>query len=458
MADRKAAEQFIETGTKAALDKSSEKNIQHAYQMFTSACYADPTFDQTWYSVGNANSDMNLLDAAIACYRRALECKQSDENRARTLTNLGWRLHGLGQSQEALDVSLEATKLKPDLWPAWVNLSMIWGTIYETQKGVEAAERAFKIAPKECLTEMALAFANLFAGNYSKGLMHFERRFEYKLHQFLHYPYGKWLGQKDKTVFLVADQGLGDTLSYARFLPMAAAKCKFMYISIQAELMRLFQYSFRHINNITFLPMPCNFPAADYWTTFVSLPFAMKMTDEEIKAAGNFDTDTHVAPDTWKVENRKLHVGIAWSGSPLNEINGHRSIPIKHFMELAAVPGVQLYSFQVDDAKRQLHEGGYSPIIRDLSGYIRDVADSMALMRHLDLVVTCESAVGHIAGAIAKECIIPYSYLGRDYRLGDRGDRILWYGFHSTVQQGPYCRWEPVFETIAARLRARVSC
>ena len=457
MGDRATAEKFIETGAAAAVDKSSPVNIQHAYQMFTSACYADPTYDNAWYSVGNANSDMNLLEAAVACYRRALECEQSNENRARTLCNIGWRLHGLGKSQEALEKSLEAVRLKPDLWAAYINLSMIEGTLYRTKKGVEWAEKAFAMCPENSLTEMALAFAYLFDGQFARGLKHFERRFEYKLHQFQHYPYPKWTGEREKTVFIVADQGLGDTLSFARFVPEAAARSKFVYLSIQAELMRLFQYAFRNIKNLHILPMPTHFPAADYWTTFVSLPFALGLSDEEIKKAQGIETDTHHVTDSWKIEGRRLHVGIAWSGSPQNEINSHRSIPIKEFMALAAVPGVQLYSLQMDDAKKQMHEGGYAPVVKDLSGYIRDVADTMALMRHLDLVVTCESACGHIAGTIGKETIIPYSYLGRDYRIGPKGKDILWYPNHWTVNQGPDCRWSPVFERIATSLERRAN-
>ena len=84
--------------------------------------------------------------------------------------------------------------------------------------------------------------------------------------------------------------------------------------------------------------------------------------------------------DQWKVPDRKFHIGIAWAGSPQNDIDKHRNIPIHHFVELYRVPGIQLYSLQVDAKKGDLNLWGFAPLIRDLSGYIRDVADSVSIL------------------------------------------------------------------------------
>ena len=453
---RQFAQGLIETGTKAALDRSIPANIQQAYKLFVSACYADPTFDGGFYAVGNANSDMSLLSGAVATYRRALECEQIPANRARTLTNLGWRLHGLGQTQEALAVTQEALQLDPDITIAYINLSCIYGTLMQHDQAIEAARKAFELEPQTPVTEMTLAFALLFAGRFAEGLSHFERRFEYKLHSFLNYPYPKWNGEAQRTIFLVADQGIGDTLSFARFVEAACKRSKYVHACIQPSMMKLFTHAFRRIPNLNLLPSPCNIPVADHWTTFVSLPYALCLTDKEIIGAPGIELDATPAISGWKITERKLHIGIAWSGSPLNEINEQRSIPLRHFAELYRVPGIQLYSFQVDDRKKELHEQGYSGVIADMSGYIQDIGDTIALLQHMDLVITCESAMGHIAGAANKECWVPYSWLGRDYRASADGKSPIWYPKHRFFQQGPDARWEPVFEMIINELRARV--
>jgi hypothetical protein len=206
------------------------------------------------------------------------------------------------------------------------------------------------------------------------------------------------------------------------------------------------------------MPSPSNFPGdADAWSTFVSLPYALGLTDEEIINAPHIDMPHFKMSDQWKVPDRKLHIGIAWAGSPLNDIDRHRNIPIHHFLELYRVPGIQLYSLQVDERKKDLNIWGCAPVIRDLSGYLRDIADTVSVLDQLDLVVTVESALGHIAGSIDKRCIIPYSWAGRDYRLSTNGQRILWYKNHSVVRQSDNMAWEPVFDEIVERLKVHGS-
>ena len=207
------------------------------------------------------------------------------------------------------------------------------------------------------------------------------------------------------------------------------------------------------------MPSPSNFPGdADAWSTFVSLPFALGLTDDEIKRAPSIDMPRPPMSNQWKVPDRKFHIGIAWAGSPLNDIDKHRNIPIHHFMELYKVPGIQLYSLQCDAKKFDLNLWGFAPLIRDLSGYIRDVADSVSILDQLDLVITVESALGHIASMAGREHWCPYSYLGRDYRAsvsGADGTR-LWTPRARFFQQSDDMRWEPVFERIVEALKEKV--
>ncbi len=94
--------------------------------------------------------------------------------------------------------------------------------------------------------------------------------------------------------------------------------------------------------------------------------------------------------------------------------------------------------------------------MRNLAPYIRDVCDTLSLFKELDMVICCESALGHIAGLGQKECWIPYSYSGRDYRLGNTGEKPLWYPKHRIFRQGPDAQWGPVFDKIIAALKEKV--
>jgi tetratricopeptide (TPR) repeat protein len=464
MGNREHATKLLIKGEEAARDKSAPTNQDHAYQLLASAGYADPTWGHAFYVNGCTASDLIRPHAAVTLFRRALESEQTSNERHKTLTNLAWELMKVGGHREAVPLLHEAINLEPKSSLPYMHLSMCHQIFGETEVAVGYAKKCFDLAdPNDGqgypIAEFQLAFALLFDGQYAAGLKAFESRFAARLPNFLLYPYPKWKGENGKTLFLVADQGLGDTLSYSRFLQTAASRCRYIHLCVQGELRRVFEYAFRHLENINFLPSPSSFPGdADAWSTFVSLPFALGLTDDQIKSAPNIDMPRFPMSNQWKVADRKFHIGIAWSGSPLNDIDKHRNIPIHHFMELYRCEGVQLYSLQVDQKKTDLNLWGFAPLIRDLSGYIRDCADTVSILQELDLVITVESALGHICSMSGKECWIPYSYLGRDYRIGcsEQSER-LWTPETRIFQQKDDMRWEPVFERIVEALRAKVA-
>lgn len=456
MGDRKHAEALYQQGLEALQSTYPEK-LTHAYRAFSAACYADPTWFAAWYQCGNNNVDLKLRDAAIACYYRALQCESADHERALCLSNLAWQLEETSRIPEAYEAAHQALKLDPNLVQLHLNLSILYKDMDDPKASLEHAQRAFELDPKDAQVECALAFAYLFDRQFMLGLKHFERRFEWRLQHFMNYPYPKWDGTPGKTLLLVADQGLGDTLSYARFVRRLCDRCAFVHVVHQHELTRLFMHAFADIKNINLLPgLNTPFPPADAWTTFVSLPHDLDLTDAEYINALHIDAPVYKLPTSWKVPDRKMHIGIAWRGSPLNDIDRHRNLPIEQFLDLYRVPGIQLYSLQVGEFARQMQDIGGFALVRDLTPYTEDVVSTMALLRELDLVITVESALGHICALAGKECWIPYSAYGRDYRLGLRGDNPLWTPQHRVFRQELGETWKSVFDRIASALEKRL--
>lgn len=456
MGDRATAKQFYDQAVAAVTDKSNATNSTTAYQLFVSAAYADPTFFLPQYQLGNNNFDLKASFAAVASWRRALECAANDEERGVACTNLAQGLHHIGKVSEALAHAEKAVKLVPKQILAWAHLSMIYGTLRDTKKALHAAEQAAKLNPDDHNVQRALSFALLFDGQLKRGFEQFESRFGFALHAFTQYPYPRWKGERDVTLYLVADQGLGDTLAFARFIPEVAKRCKFVHIACHGELMRAFQYAFVKLDNIDVIPMDQHFRQADYWSTFVSLPFALGLSDDEIRSTPQIELPVMSVNQSWKSPDRKLHIGIAWAGSALNPINEVRSIPIEFFFDLYRVPGIQLYGLQVGERAKDLYDKYGSGSIRDLSFYIRDIVDTVAFLQHLDLVICCESALTHICAAAGKECWVGYSYLGRDYRVGQRGEHRLWQPKSRIFCQDEGEDWGDVMDRIAEALRERV--
>lgn len=455
MGDRAAAINMYNAAVQAVNDYDNPKRLEHGYNLFSSSCYADPTHWESFYQCGNNGCDLKWWTTGIACYRRALECTSAPKDRAKILSNLSWNLYLTGQVTEALFASKEAVAFDPTLPYAWQNLSCIYQTLDDAQASLDASLEARKHSNGDPMVEAGYAFALLFARQLSKGLQQFECRFEYRLKNYLNFPYPKWDGEENQTLYLVSDQGLGDTLTYARFLREAALRCKYVHAQLHPELMRLFGQEFMGVPNLNLLPAGSPFPPADYWTTFVSLPAAMKLTDAEIRNAKQFSPRIWSGPTNWKVSDRKFHVGIAWAGSPLNDIDQHRSIPVEHFLDLYRVPGIQLYSLQIGPRNDEMYRIGAIPVIRDLAPHVRDVVDTLSILPHLDLIICCESALAHICALVGKECWIPYSFLGRDYRIGLDGNDQLWAN-HRIFRQFEGQTWKPVFDQITEALKERV--
>jgi tetratricopeptide (TPR) repeat protein len=458
MGNRAAAKQFYEAGEHAAQhNRNNTAGLTQAYGNFVAASYVDPTWGQAHYAVGNNACDLNMSYAAIAAYRRALECENSDVNLARIHCNLGWQLHIIGRTKEAFEHCMKAVELDPLLSFGWLNLSIVHYIMGNTETSVSCAMKANELLPGDPTAQIALAFALMHNRQMAEGLKYFEARFRYKLHQYLSFPFTRWKGESGRTIFIAADQGLGDTLSFARFVPEAASKSKFVHLCVQPELIRLFDQAFGHIKNLNVMPLNTPFPAYDHWTTFVSLPTALGLTNDEIINKAHFRYAAPPMRNDWKVPDRKFHIGIAWSGSALNDINSHRSIDLKHFLDLCEVPGVQLYSLQKDAKRQDLYDTGASSVIRDLSGYISDVTDTLSIMKGLDLVIACESAVPHMAALADKECWVPYSRMGKDFRIGIDGTKAIWTPKARYFLQGDDLRWEPVFAEIIGELNARLA-
>jgi len=458
MGDRAASIRMYNAAFEAVRNQNYKDWATHAFGLLQSSCIVDPTMGQAWADNANSNGDIGRLHAAVACYRRALDGDLGTDKQIEVLSNISWRLNQLGELEEALAFAQRAVELGPHEAYPWVNLSQAHGAFGQRLAAVETARKAYELKPSDTATQFNLAFALLFNEEYAEGFKFLESRFEHRLKNYLTYPYPKWEGEKDCTVFLVADQGMGDTLSFSRFLDHASKRARYIHAMVQPALLRAFTEAFVHLPNINFTPTSTSYPQADAWTTFVSLPYALKLTDQEIKDAPHPRLPVYGVVDTWKMPDVKCHIGIAWAGSALNDLDKWRSFPLTNFLDLYKVPGIQLYSLQMDERKRDLGDFCCESLVRDMSGWVSDVVDTVAVMQHLDLIITCESALAHIAGSIGKEVWIPYSFHAHDYRLGHDGKSMLWYGkTHRLFIQDRDMRWDKVFQRIVLALREKVN-
>lgn len=434
----------------------SKTEPQMSYKMLCASVEADPTMSQGWYALGNADAEMKLGAAGVACQRRAVEENPED---GKAWANLGFFLHHEGKQEEAIDACKRAISIDENLANAWMTTSLAQSIQEKTDESLKSALHATSL-DMNVTTEMALGFAYLYAGDFAKGLHHFEAKLPYKLTQYLAFPWPQWKGEDipGQTLYCVADQGLGDTLSFLRFVPAAAARCGTMLLMIQPELMRLAAMMLERVPNIELLPLNGPLPIADVWVAITSLPVALELTTEEIEFASGLPIplERPLTDAVWKAAHRKLHIGICWAGSTGNEGDKWRSMTIEPFLELYRVPGIQLYSLQVGGRANDVHNTGSAALVKDMSGYIRDVADAAVIVKQMDLIVTVETFLGHLAGALDVETLTLYARNAGDWRHGRTRQRPIWYPKTKIIKQDETATWEPVIDRLIEDLTERV--
>lgn len=438
---------------------------QAAYRLLSSCVMVDPSFGQGWFMLGNSNADLQMWWGAVAAYRRAVHLPDGDragdmnpETRQKCFANLAHRLYHLGELAEAWEANASALMFNSDEPFALVNQSMLCSLNSEHDAAIAYADKAWGIEPSPIIGTAA-AFAYLYAGQFARGLELFENRVGYRLKQFESYPYPKWQGERVPLLFVVSDQGIGDAISFARFLPLVFSRVDRVLLRVPGELVRLLSMVFADEPRLTIEPLMVAFPMADAWISMMSIPVALGLTDNAIRYQDGLSIPVMQFPQAggWKAPGL-YSIGIAWAGAPNNDIDRFRSIPFVEFLNLYRVPGVQLYCLQVGDRVKDMHDAGCAGSVRDLSPYIRDAADTAALMREMDLIVCVDSFVSHLAGALGLECWTLMGELGGDWRAGRVGEHPLWYPRTRMFRQCDYetMSWPPVWEAVVRALGERV--
>lgn len=340
-----------------------------------------PTYADAWSNRANALSDMNRPQDAQLSYQRAIEFAPA---LADAWNNLGLTLVDLGQHEQALRSYERALALNPDFAEAHWNESL-------------------------CLLQM---------GKLTQGWEKYEWRWQRNRIKAGQRGFAQplWLGDfaiEGKTILLHAEQGLGDTLQFCRYTAMVAALGARVLLEVPPELMRLLA-SLEGVAQLIEQGRPL--PPFDCHCPLLSLPLAFRTELASIPATVPYlfaDAQTsqrwaeRIAPDA--ADDRHLKVGLVWAGgsrphvAELRKNDARRSITLDALRPILKVPHVRFYSLQKGPASQQLtHWPELGEQIVDYTEELADFADTAALVANLDLVITVDTAVAHLAGALGK--------------------------------------------------------
>lgn len=280
-------------------------------------------------------------------------------------------------------------------------------------EAVAAGREAIRLAPADADAHLALAVALLASGQLREGWEEFEWRWETRQLDPVHrsFPQPQWTGAEDvagRTVLLYAEQGLGDTLQFVRYAPLLAARGARVVVGCSPALVRLME----RVDGVSAaVAWGGELPAFDLHIPMMSLPRAFATDLDGIPAAVPYLRADPADVAAWRARlpaDGRPRVGLVWAGSPrtvrgvASPIDRRRSLPLAALAPLADVPGVRFVSLQMGPGAVQLAEAPAGMDILDPMGAVRDFADTAALAETLDLVITVDTSVCHLAGGLGR--------------------------------------------------------
>jgi hypothetical protein len=364
------------------------------------------------------------MDEARASYEEAVRLRPDF---AEAISNLGNSLRDLGHLDEAQSRFDEAINLKPDYVDGHWNRALLW----------------------------------LLRSDFARGWPEYEWRWRLRTFPGKSFPQARWDGGllDGKTILLHAEQGLGDTLQFVRYAPLVKRRGGTVVLQVQPPLLQLL-HGAPGIDVL--LPEKAPLPPFDVQAPLLSLPLLMGTDLGSIPADVPYLRADAALVEHWRAELAGLggfKIGIAWKGSGKNRTDHQRSFPLAMFETLARVEGVRLVCLQKGAGGEQVRELAGRFAVAELPGLDEangPFMDTTAVLSCLDLVMCCDTALGHLAGALGVPCWLALMAVP-DWRWLLERDDSPWYPRHRLFRQEKPGDWDVVFRRIAAALAARTA-
>ncbi len=398
------------------------------------------------------------LDEAADVYRAAL-AERSDF--AEAAGSLAFVLERQGRLDEALTAAERAVALKPDYAEGFNNLGVVLRSLHRLDDACAAFRRALELDPKFALAEFNLGTTLLLAGRYAEGWVGYRQHARIAGTNAPGPDTTEWDGQPipGQRLLVYADQGLGDTIQFVRFLPPCRERSQaHVIVRCQPALRRLLEECARE--NCLGADDICTnedaLPEFDWHLPLASLPGLLGVTIADVGQSVPYLRPPEMSPPLSRLIGERdaaRRVGLVWQGNPRQTRDVVRSCPLEKLRPLIERPDIRFFSLQYGGAAgAQLAAAFPAGCVVDVGGRLADFADTAAVLRQLDLLITVDTAIAHLAGALGRPvwtmlCHTP------DWRWHlDRAD-CPWYPTMRLFRQPVWGDWDTVVEQIRVALQ-----
>lgn len=400
-----------------------------------------------------ALSGLDRHEEALAAFSRAVELQPRDPRGHAGRAGALLHLERFAEAVADCDVALS---LAPDLAEAHFNRATALRELLRLEEAMEAMRRACTLRPQDAAAQFALGCLTLLRGEFYPGWQLYEWRGRLREPPPMRrFGRAHWNGREsltDKRLFVYADQGLGDTIFFFRYVALAQSRGASVVLSVQDGLRRLLLAADPGLSILGEQQTPASF---DYQIPLASLPHAFGTTQASIPASPRYLRPEPARVEAWRhrLGEAGFKIGVAWEGSA-NRRGAGRSFPLQALAPLATLPGVRLISLQKGV---ELAPPAPQAVRIETLGVAYDAGDdafvdAAAVMECLDLIITCDTAIAHLAGALGRPTWVALKRVP-DWRwLLDRQD-TPWYPRHRLYRQTQAGVWTDVFEHMGRDLR-----
>ena len=435
-------------------------DFPQAETLIGKAIKLQPRADIFLGNLGNVLRAQGKLDEAIVSYKKAIA---ANPRNATPYSNLGNALVDQGRAQDAVGMYVKALELRPDFYETLFNMALTQRGMGNLDEAIAHLRKAIASHPFPAEAHYTLGQCLLLRGELESGWLEYDWRWKLGEYSWLKNIHGdftqpQWSGEplNGRRILIYAEQGMGDSLQFVRYLPDVVARGGQVIFAVHPRLQRVLGV----IPGVTLVSLDTiPLPAFDVHSPLLSLPRilgTLHVADIPGKVPYLAAEAERVA--SWKQKLAAIpgfKVGIAWQGNPNAKIDKGRSPPLAAFSPLAAVPGVTLISLQQRDGLDQLDRLPAGMHVERLGDGIDDVGafvDTAAIMENLDLVIVSDSAIAHLAGALGRPVWVPLKKIP-DWRfLLERKD-CPWYPNMTLFRQQSDGDWNGVFVRMSDQLK-----
>ncbi|WP_413193070.1 tetratricopeptide repeat protein [Pararobbsia alpina] len=438
------------------------KQYDEAYAAYEAVLRVDPSRAFAHSQKGNVRIAQRRPQDALVDFGK---CLQVDPNSYDGLVGIGAALWELNRLDEALTFLQAALQIQPRGVAAFNNLGQVMAAYRADADAILMFDKVHEIEPESKIdAKLSSATSSLRLGNYADGWRRYESRLEMDRIPIVdpakYAGAQRWNGEDltGKTLLIVPEQGVGDTIQFCRFVPMVAqtSNAQVVFAANRAVLPLLAgkEHEWAPAGNLRMLAHDDELPLCDYFVPLMSLPFVFGTRVETIPSAQQYLSAPEAYRQKWSSvlpNNGKLRIGLAWAGNPNHVNDRNRSMPIQFLAPLVSDTSVNWVAIQPGLSVHDQRALTTVPHVLNGGAHITDFGDTAALIEQLDVVVAVDTSVAHLAGALGKTVFVMLPWAAEWRWFHERADSP-WYPSARLFRQPSLGDWSGLVDQVQQAL------